>query len=240
MTELNFTNNQSVAIAPIAQRTPITPKDVSQFGYEASYLGVVDYCKAYLMQQELGSLAKFKNQMSVLGLQHPTVITLGHRANEMTELVLDASASHIPVVRSTRGGLATVHSEGQLVIYPILNLKFFNLGVRDYVYLLLQATQSLLASYGISAKINLKCAGVFTDHGKVAFCGLQVKEGITSHGLSLNVRNDLSLFQLIRSCGIQDMKMDSLSRYDIAETPEEIFNKWSQYFLDQFRSQYLN
>ncbi len=224
MTELNCINNQ---LASDLNAEQLRKK---HFDFEASYLGVIDYNKSILIQLALGKLAKSRNQISVLGLQHPAVITLGHRADESTELILNRNAANIPTVRSSRGGLATVHSEGQLVIYPILNLKFFKLGVRDYVYLLLLATQDLLKAYGISAKIDLNGAGVYTEAGKISFCGIQVHEGITSHGISLNVRNDLSLFQLIRSCGVQDLKLDSLSHYQVSDTADEVFQKWSVCF----------
>ncbi len=210
MTELNCTNNFT--------------------NYEASYLGLIDYNTAVKTQQVLGKLAKSKNQVSVIGLQHPAVITLGRRADEATELLLNHNASAIPTVRSSRGGLATLHSEGQLVIYPILNLKYFKLGVRDYVHLLLLTTQELLQKFGITSTIDLNGAGVFTADGKISFCGIEVHEGITGHGISLNVRNDLRLFQIIRSCGVQDLDLDSLARHSVTDTLGGIFQKWSTCF----------
>ncbi len=193
---------------------------------ESSYLGLMDYDKAVAIQLSLTNLAKQKNQISVLGLHHPQVITLGHRAEESAEINLNQNVTNIPVLRSTRGGLATIHSEGQLVIYPIMNLKNLKLGVRDYVLLLLSTTQDLLKTYEIDSKIDLKGAGLFTENGKISFCGIQVHNGISRHGISLNVRNDLELFKLIRSCGIQDMKLDSVQNYQVYDTLEEIFEKW--------------
>ncbi len=215
MTELNCTSN-----------TVDTPHVKKFFTLESSYLGLMDYNKAVTVQLSLTDLAKCKNQISILGLQHPKVITLGRRADQKTEVNLNKNNGNIPIVRSSRGGLATIHSEGQLVIYPIVNLKYFNLGIRDYVCLLLLTTQDLLKMYDISSKIDINGAGLFTEMGKISFCGIEVHEGITRHGISLNVRNDLSLFDLIRSCGVQDLKLDAIKNYQVYDTLEEVFQKW--------------
>lgn len=220
MTELNCTNKllADYRSEALASKAP--------FIFEYSYLGLMEYETAIAIQLTLTNLAKQKNQVSVLGLHHPQVITLGYRADESAEINLNQNLTNVPVVRSTRGGLATIHSEGQLVIYPIMNLKIFKLGVRDYVLLLLTTTQDLLKTYDIASQIDLKGAGLFTEYGKISFCGIQVHNGISRHGISLNVRNDLQLFKLIRSCGIQDMKLDSVQNYQVYDTLEEIFEKW--------------
>ncbi len=215
MTELNFTNNPKHAV--------LVKKD---FTLESSYLGLVDYEKAVEIQSSLSRLALLKNQNSVLGLHHPEVITLGRRAEESIEINLNNSKDSIPIVRSSRGGLATIHSPGQLVIYPIMNIKHLKLGVRGYVCLLLKSSQELLKAYGISATIDLNGAGLFTENGKICFCGIQIQDGISRHGISLNVRNDLGLFNVIRSCGVQNLKLDAIKNYQVDDTLGEIFQKW--------------
>ncbi|OFZ32007.1 MAG: lipoyl(octanoyl) transferase [Bdellovibrionales bacterium RIFCSPHIGHO2_01_FULL_40_29] len=222
MTASNFITNISLTTS-------------KQLEFESSYLGLMDYMKALNVQMDLGNLARDRNQISVVGLQHPAVITLGHRADEMTEILMSQNTRNIPIVRSTRGGLATIHSEGQLVIYPIMNLRFLKLGVRDYVFLLLTTTQNLLEKYKIHSRIDLNGAGLYTEKGKIAFCGIHIREGITTHGVSLNIRNDLSLFQMIRSCGIQNLKMDSMSEYQVSATLEEIYYQWSDCFRKNFQ-----
>lgn len=195
--------------------------------FEASFLGLVNYQNALEIQVDLGRLAIQKNTIFVLGLHHPEIITLGRRASELADLSLPWT---MPAIKSSRGGLATIHSENQLVIYPILNLRKLSLGVRNYVSILLSTTQDLLKDYKIDSKIDLKSAGLYTENGKIAFCGIQIKDGITRHGLSLNVRNDLSLFSCIRSCGIKNMELDRLQNYQVDGTLEEIFKRWTYYF----------
>jgi lipoyl(octanoyl) transferase len=141
----------------------------------------------------------------------------------------------IPVVQSTRGGLVTIHSEGQLVIYPILDLKAAGLGVKDYVLMLLTTTKNLLAEFNIASSIDEQAIGLYTAKGKIAFCGIQVKNGISLHGLSLNVRNDLSFFKEIISCGVQNSQLDRLQNYGVNLTLEELFKRWVILFKIQLK-----
>ncbi len=209
MTELNYTANVKPTI-------------------ESSYLGSMSFEKSVQLQSDLGTLAQKGNTISILGLQHPAVITLGRRAQPDQELRNQFLASHepIPVHQTTRGGLATIHSEGQLIIYPVLNLRRLNWGIQHYVSLLLLATKKLLKDYGVDSEMDINGAGLYTAAGKIAFCGIEVKNGITFHGLSLNVRNDLSLFSRIRSCGVVDIKLDRLQNYLVEDTLKDIFEKW--------------
>lgn len=195
--------------------------------FEAAYLGNFDFRKSVRLQEDLLQLALQTNCNFVIGLEHPAVLTLGHRAEAALEVL---SQSNLPIERVSRGGLATVHSEGQLVIYPVLNLRELNLGVREYVCLLLKTTNELLTELGVDSAIDEKAVGVFTKTGKIVFCGVQVKNGVSQHGISLNVRNDLSLFKSIRSCGIAEPSFDRLCEYDVNMTLQEIFSRWLEIF----------
>lgn len=192
--------------------------------FEASYLGKVDYLEAVHLQEQVFQFVKEKKMRAVIGLEHPAVMTLGHR------LEIDSSFETIPQVKSSRGGLVTIHSEGQLVIYPILDLRQQGWGVKTYVCKLLKVTQKLLAEYGIESFIDDQNIGLYTAKGKIAFCGIQVKNGISLHGISLNVRNDLSLFQQIVACGVQNAVLDRLQNYDVNLTLKEIFQRWIELF----------
>lgn len=199
--------------------------------FEAAYLGNFNFKKAVVLQEDLLKLALQTNANFVIGLEHPAVLTLGHRADAAFEVL---SHSNLPVERVSRGGLATVHAEGQLVIYPVLNLRELNLGVRDYVCLLLKTTNDLLISLGVDSFIDESSVGVFTKTGKIAFCGVQIKNGISQHGISLNVRNDLSLFKSIRSCGISEPNFDRLCEYNVNMTLQEVFSRWLEIFRSRF------
>ncbi len=187
---------------------------------ECAFLGKMDFESAFQIQRNLWKAAKFKNQQSVMGLEHPAVITLGRRAE------LPINSLTLPVVRTTRGGLVTIHSEGQLVIYPIVNLRQIKVGVKKFVEYLLLVTQKTFEDFDIKTFIDDQRIGLYTNNGKIAFCGLEIKEGISQHGISINISNDLHLFQSIVSCGVQEMAMDRLSNYRFDVNLEIFFDAW--------------
>lgn len=195
--------------------------------FESQYLGLLTYDKAFSLQQDIAQQIANDRMVAVIGLEHPDVLTLGYRAQAENEILFQ---SELPVVQSTRGGLATIHSQGQLVIYPIINIKAHGLGVREYICLLLKTTQRMLQDLGIESRIDQQQIGLYTEIGKIAFCGVQIKNGISQHGISLNVRNDLRLFDQIRSCGLKDQPLDRLQNYHISHTLEELFKMWSAIF----------
>jgi lipoyl(octanoyl) transferase len=112
---------------------------------------------------------------------------------------------------SPRGGQATLHTPGQLVIYPCVHLTRIGIGVREYVSLLERTTQNFLKDLRIESTPNPEEPGLYTKKGKIAFFGIRVTHAITSHGIAINVTNDLSLFKLIRSCGVEGETFDSVS-----------------------------
>ncbi|MBC7752701.1 MAG: lipoyl(octanoyl) transferase LipB [Moraxellaceae bacterium] len=194
----------------------------NNFLFEHAFLGCLEFEAAFQIQRNLWSCAKDKNQMSIMGLEHPAVITLGRRM----KLEGWTSAGDIPVIQSTRGGLATVHSEGQLVIYPVMNLKLQGLGVKEFVSKILKITQLTLRDYGIESFIDNENVGLFTVNGKIAFCGLEIKEGISQHGISINIANDLRLFSQIVSCGVTALKTDRVCNHVSDVTMRDFFEKW--------------
>ncbi len=204
-------------------------KNLDDTHFEASYLGRIDYKVAESIQFNLHHLAQIKKLNSIMGLEHPAVITSGYRSQ--AELNSTNLQCDIPLVHSSRGGLMTIHSEGQLVIYPIINLRQKNWGVKEYVFKLLDTTQKLLLELGIDSKIDSEAVGLYTVSGKIAFCGIQIKNGISLHGISLNVRNDLSLFKSIVACGVENPSLDRLQNHGINLTLEEIFHQWVKTFL---------
>lgn len=235
MTELNSINNEYNYLIQKSDIKTVKETD-DDIKIESHFLGLYDFQKSIQLQAELRKLAETSKCNFVIGLEHPAVLSLGYRAKIENEIKVHKigansnSLNELPVVQTSRGGLATIHSEGQLVIYPIINLRKLNLGVRDYVSILLVTTQELLKSLDIDSFTDSKDIGLYTRFGKIGFCGVQIKNGITQHGLSLNVRNDLTLFQEIRSCGVENSKIDSLSQYQITHTLSELYELWLKIF----------
>lgn len=144
-------------------------------------------------------------------VQHPPVFTQGQAGKP--EHLLNASA--IPVVRTDRGGQITYHGPGQVIAYPLINLRRRQLSVRDMVTLLEATAVELLAGYNISAYTKTGAPGVYLQHrgqeAKIAFLGLRVRKGCTFHGLSINVAMDLAPFRQINPCGYPGLMVTQLS-----------------------------
>lgn len=170
----------------------------------------------------------------ILGLEHEKTITLGCRGRADADIrttyeVLREFDWRIETV--DRGGQATLHEPGQLVIYPILRWADFGWGPREYVGSLLETTARTLRSYGLAAEANESRGGVFTANGKIAFCGLRLQKGVSRHGLSVNVTNPLRSFDLIRPCGQALESLTGFEREGVAAPPlPELFARWVEHF----------
>ncbi len=176
----------------------------------------------------------------IAGLMHPAVITLGKRGESSVDIQHSESTLHergIEVVQADRGGQATLHSPGQLVIYPILPLRSLGLGARAYVELLESTTLAFLSQYGIRARRPEGCSGpgLYTQSGKIAFFGVRIRSGVTLHGISINVSNDLVDFAAIRSCGRSGEAFDRLRDHGIKDSCETAFAHWVQAFKEHLR-----
>lgn len=140
-------------------------------------------------------------------LEHPPVFTLG----------MNASAAHvlapgdIPVVQIDRGGQVTYHGPGQLVVYPLVDLRRAHLGVRDLVTALERSVIELAAQFGVAADSRRGAPGVYVDGRKLASVGIRVRRGASYHGLALNVALNLEPFRRINPCGYPGLEMTQLS-----------------------------
>jgi len=178
-------------------------------------LGTVGYREALALQHELRARHHAGEiPDSVLLLQHPPVYTLGRRA-QPSEFPLDRqqlAAKGIEVYESDRGGRVTYHGPGQLVAYPIFAID----DVVVYVRSLEAATVLALARAGLDARARTEdgpdYTGVWVDERKIASIGVHVQRGVTTHGLAVNVDNDLQPFAWITPCGLQGVQMTSLRR----------------------------
>lgn len=147
-------------------------------------------------------------------LQHPPVFTQG-QAGKAEHLL---APGDIPVIASNRGGQVTYHGPGQLVMYPLLDLRRRELGIRDLVTLLERAMIDTLAGLGVEAYAKADAPGVYVEHPfdgrpqtrKIGSIGLRVSRGCSYHGLSLNVDMDLEPFSRINPCGYAGLRMTQL------------------------------
>ena len=140
-------------------------------------------------------------------LEHDPVFTLGMNADP-THLL---APGDIPVVQVDRGGQVTYHGPGQLVLYPLIDLRRAGLGVRDLVTALEQAVIRTMAHWGISAATRPGAPGVYVAGAKLASVGIRVRRGASYHGVSVNVDMDLGPFGRINPCGYEGLAMTQVA-----------------------------
>ncbi len=140
-------------------------------------------------------------------LEHPPLFTLGMNAS--TAHVL--APGDIPIVQIDRGGQVTYHGPGQLVVYPLVDLRRAGLGVRDLVTALEQSVIDYAATLGIVAECRRGAPGVYVEGKKLASVGIRVRRGASYHGIAMNVVNDLEPFKRINPCGYPELEMVRLA-----------------------------
>lgn len=143
--------------------------------------------------------------------EHPPVFTLGLNASREHLL----APGDIPVIQIDRGGQVTYHGPGQLMIYPLIDLKRARLGIRDLVTALEQSAVDLAAQYGIEARSRADAPGVYVDDKKIASVGLRVRRWCSYHGMALNVDMDIEPYSRINTCGYADLEVTDLRRLGI-------------------------
>ena len=179
----------------------------------AVWLGDVDYQKAYDLQLSLvEKVLSGQEPNTLLMLEHPHVYTKGRLSKDSDVLLTEEelAAKGIPVYETDRGGQVTYHGPGQLVVYPIVNLKGWG-GPVKYVRALEQVVIATLTEMGITAHCESGNTGVWTRQGTLAAIGVKISRGIAFHGFALNVNTDLAYYQNIIPCGIADRPVTSMA-----------------------------
>jgi len=196
---------------------------------EIKQLGLVDYEPTWRAMQAFTEQRDAATPDQIWLLQHPPVFTLG--LNGKPEHLL--APGEIPVVPVDRGGQVTYHGPGQIVLYPLLDLRRRNLGVRRLVTLLEQSVIGLLAEYGIDAVARPDAPGVYVDGRKIASLGLRVRRGASYHGLSFNVAMDLAPFRRINPCGYAGLEVTQLRDLGIDEPLPRVEAALTRHLLEQ-------
>jgi lipoate-protein ligase B len=176
--------------------------------------GLIDYAEAlelqFLLQRER---TEKRIPNTYLMLEHPPVITMGARKADNKLITppeqMREAGIHLEQIR--RGGGATSHNPGQLVIYPIVDLRSLGFRVVPYVHYLEQVGMELTAAYGVTCSRKKGFPGLWVDQQrKIASIGVQINVGITMHGIAVNLDNDLSIFSHIIPCGLEGVVMTSV------------------------------
>ena len=199
---------------PAPAGRPVT--GAARLPLEVRRLGLVPYAEGLRLQTELVAERRAgRVPDTLLLLEHPHVITLGSSADATDVLVDEATRARmgIEVFEVGRGGSVTYHGPGQLVAYPILDLKPIGKDLHEYLRRLEDVLIRTAAALGVEARRREGLTGAWTEQGKLAAIGVRVSsQWITSHGLALNVNNDLEGFRAIVPCGYADLQVSTVSR----------------------------
>jgi lipoate-protein ligase B len=206
-------------------------------------LGRVAYSEAYQMQADL--LKRRINDGigdTLLLLEHPPTITIGKSGKPENILAsqLELREKGIPLLFVDRGGDATYHGLGQLVGYPIIDLKNRGADLHQYVYDLEEVIIRTLGDFGIEAARDKSHRGVWVENKEMAAIGLRVRKWVTMHGFALNVNTDLAPFSLINPCGFSDRGATSMAQVLAREIPmalvtERILGRFSEVFNTEMK-----
>ena len=197
--------------------------------------GLVDYVPVWKRMARFAAAACPETREEIWLLSHRPVFTLGQSGKR--EHLLTPGA--IPVIQTDRGGQVTYHGPGQLVVYPLLNLRDRGMGIRQLVDLIETALIETLAETGISAATRPGAPGVYVGEAKVAALGLRIRRGWSYHGLSLNVDMDLAPFSMINPCGFQGLEVTQVAdlvggEFGLMERMKTLLTEASLHQLRQF------
>jgi len=176
-------------------------------------LGIMDYLDALDIQNKLVDMRVSSkiSDMLVL-LEHPPVFTIG-RSGEIDSVVAPNKVrQNTPVLYTNRGGGITYHGPGQLICYPIFNLRENELSVHKYISNLEEVVIKSLACLGVTGKRKEGYPGVWVNEEKICSLGLRITRGVSMHGFALNVNTDLKYFTYILPCGMSDKVITSVSK----------------------------
>jgi lipoyl(octanoyl) transferase len=173
----------------------------------SKWLGRVPYEPTWRAMQRFTEQREAATPDEIWLLEHDPVFTLGMNADRSHVL----APGDIPVVQIDRGGQVTYHGPGQLVIYPLIDVRRARLGVRDLVSALESAVVEYAARFGVRAECRANAPGVYVDGRKLASVGLRIRRGGSYHGLAFNISMDLEPFRRINPCGYAGLEMTQLA-----------------------------
>ena len=181
---------------------------------QAVHLGTMDYRQAWDLQLRLAQeIRDGQRQNTLLLLEHPPTYTLG-RLSQAGHILLspeDLERRGITVCETDRGGQVTYHGPGQMVAYPVVDLREWG-GPLKYVRTLEQVIIGTLADFQLQGRLEDGITGVWVGDSKIAAIGVKISRGIAFHGLAINVNTDLSYFSHIIPCGIPDLRVTSIAK----------------------------
>ncbi|WP_432453721.1 MULTISPECIES: lipoyl(octanoyl) transferase LipB [unclassified Agarivorans] len=196
---------------------------------QVRHLGQQDYQTVFQAMKDFTEQRTEDSLDQLWLVEHEPVFTQGQTGKPEHLL----AKSDIPVIQADRGGQVTYHGPGQLVAYPLLNIRRRKLGVRQLVTAIEQSIIETLASYQIEAYAKKEAPGVYVQQKKIASLGLRIRRGCSFHGLALNVNMDLSPFLLINPCGYAGLEMTQIADFQHSASVEQVAEKITEILAQQ-------
>ena len=191
------------------------------------FRGRQEYVPLWREMQEFTDTRDENTPDEIWFVEHPPVFTMGLNASEEHLL----APGDIPVVQIDRGGQVTFHGPGQLMVYPLIDIRRSSIGVRKLVTALEQSVVDLAAEHDVKALARADAPGVYVDGDKLASVGLRIRRGASFHGMALNVDVDLEPFTRINPCGYAELQMTDLHRLGVPLSLRESADKLLPHFL---------
>lgn len=214
-------------------------------------LGPVRYKETWDYQEKLfqsvvraKSEKKEEKEQYLLFCEHEHVYTLGKHGDKQNLLIANhvCKSKNIDLHTIDRGGDITYHGPGQLVVYPIIDLEAFGMGIKKYISTLEDVVIDMLDTYGIKGEKDDKAMGVWIDAAdraksrKICAIGVRASHFVTMHGLALNINTDLSYFNYINPCGFRDRGVTSIQKELGHELDfEEVSGRMKEAFVNRFK-----
>lgn len=198
--------------------------------------GLINYAEAYERQKKCVQSVIAGAGDHLILCEHPTVLTLGRMTNPESLLYSSKEIEErgVMVTSVDRGGDVTLHAPGQLIVYPIFNLNKYGKNIKVYMGMLQEVAVDLLKNFGILAISIGGQRGVFVGPDKIISIGVGVRKWVTYHGLGINVNTDLSLFNLIKPCGL-NVRMTSMQKLKGHAVPlKDVKTKVVEQFQEHF------
>jgi lipoate-protein ligase B len=177
-------------------------------------LGIIDFEQAYGIQSSIvDKIRKDEAEDVFIICEHKPVITLGRSAKQ-SNIIVDAEILNkkgVKVININRGGDVTFHGPGQIVVYPLIDLKKIRKDVHFYLFLIEKFIVRFLLNFGLQGEPHIYGTGVWVNQGKIASLGIGVRHWVTYHGFSLNVE-DIDGFSFINPCGMRGLKITSIEK----------------------------
>lgn len=188
----------------------------------------IDYDTSLIIQEEIHAYVKNENIPGViLSLEYPNLFTIGKSGKKSDILISqnELNLKGIKVYESNRGGEITYHGPGQIIYYPIINLKKLSIKPVEYIRILQRTVISSLKDFNIQSEHVNKPVGVWVNGKKISSIGVRISKSVTMHGVAINLNCDLKYFTYIIPCGIKDLNLTNINNETNLNCDKDLFSK---------------